>query len=129
MTTHLSEVERLKSIVRGINKFGVVLTPDQMRDILATIRSNPRSEMNKIDSAIDEGRKVVDQQLNTHSKMSAWIRLRDAAPELLAALELVIGSDPIRHILKLNHSYESGCTCDGCKVEAAIEKAIFSTIK
>lgn len=59
-----------------------------------------------------------------YDSWKANVRLIAAAPELLQALELVLESDPIRHILKLNHRYESGCTCEGCQIESAIKKAL-----
>lgn len=45
------------------------------------------------------------------------------APELLKALERIMDSDPIRHILGLNHRYQKDCNCPKCEIEAVIEKS------
>lgn len=61
--------------------------------------------------------------LGTKPQEIANAYLIAAAAELLKELQSILDYPSVRHILRLNHRYESQCHCDLCDAEAAVGKA------
>lgn len=79
-----TEAQRLKSIVRRLNKLGVYLTPEQMRGILASIRA-ARNAARRSNGPMSE---TVDRVFSHY--LPTLLALRPIAPQREQAEEVAL---------------------------------------
>lgn len=79
----------------------------------------------KVVAAEFKGKGIVAYEIRMpNAEISkANAELIEAAPDLLTTLAEILEMPSVRHTLRLNHIYESGCRCQLCRAEKVISNA------